>query len=376
MLKFELLKTEGLARRGRMTLNHGVVETPIFMPVGTYGTVKGVMPQSLETMGAQIILGNTFHLWLRPGMDIVRQFGGLHRFESWNKPILTDSGGFQVWSLGEMRKISEEGVKFASPVNGDKLFLTPETSMQIQHVLNSDIVMQFDECTPYETKGHRTTEREARVSMELSLRWARRCLDEFNRLQNSNALFGIVQGGMFEHLREESLATLVDLDLPGYAVGGVSVGEPKDEMQRIVAHTPHRLPANKPRYLMGVGTPDDLVEGVAAGVDMFDCVMPTRNARNGHLFTRFGDLRLRNAKHKTDERPVDETCTCMTCKGFSRAYLHHLDRCGEMLGPMLTSIHNLHYYLNLMKEARDALDIGDFAGFVKRFRNDRSRGVH
>jgi len=375
MLKFELLKTEGLARRGRMTLNHGVVETPIFMPVGTYGTVKGVMPQSLHDMGAQIILGNTFHLWLRPGMDIVRQFGGLHRFEGWDKPILTDSGGFQVWSLGEMRKISEEGVKFASPVNGDKLFLTPETSMQIQHVLNSDIVMQFDECTPYETKGHKTTEREARVSMELSLRWARRCLDEFNKLQNPNALFGIVQGGMFEHLRDESLSSLVELDLPGYAIGGVSVGEPKEEMQRIVAHTPHRLPEHKPRYLMGVGTPEDLIEGVAAGVDMFDCVMPTRNARNGHLFTRFGDLRLRNARYKTDERPVDETCTCMTCRGFSRAYLHHLDRCGEMLGPMLTSVHNLHYYLNLMKEARDALDAGDFAGFVKRFKDDRARGV-
>jgi len=375
MLKFELLKTEGLARRGRMTLNHGVVETPIFMPVGTYGTVKGVMPQSLHDMGAQIILGNTFHLWLRPGMDILKLFGGLHRFEGWNKPILTDSGGFQVWSLGEMRKISEEGVKFASPVNGDKLFLTPETSMQIQHVLNSDIVMQFDECTPYETKGHKTTEREARVSMELSLRWARRCLDEFKRLQNPNALFGIVQGGMFEHLRQESLDALVALDLPGYAIGGVSVGEPKEEMQRIVAHTPHRLPEHKPRYLMGVGTPEDLIEGVAAGVDMFDCVMPTRNARNGHLFTRFGDLRLRNARYKTDERPVDETCTCMCCKGFSRAYLHHLDRCGEMLGPMLTSVHNLHYYLNLMKEAREALDAGDFVGFVKRFREDRARGV-
>jgi queuine tRNA-ribosyltransferase len=375
MLKFELLKTEGLARRGRMTLNHGVVETPIFMPVGTYGTVKGVMPQSLHDMGAQIILGNTFHLWLRPGMDILRQFGGLHRFEGWNKPILTDSGGFQVWSLGEMRKISEEGVKFASPVNGDKLFLTPETSMQIQHALNSDIVMQFDECTPYETKGHKTTEREARVSMELSLRWARRCLDEFNKLQNPNALFGIVQGGMFEHLREESLNSLVELDLPGYAVGGVSVGEPKEDMQRIMAHTPHRLPANKPRYLMGVGTPEDLVEGVSCGVDMFDCVMPTRNARNGHLFTRFGDLRLRNARYKTDERPVDETCSCVTCRGFSRAYLHHLDRCGEMLGPMLTSVHNLHYYLNLMKEVRESLDAGDFAGFVKRFREDRSRGV-
>jgi queuine tRNA-ribosyltransferase len=375
MLQFELLATEGHARRGRMTLNHGVVETPIFMPVGTYGTVKGVMPQSLEAMGAQIILGNTFHLWLRPGLDILQQFGGLHRFEGWTKPILTDSGGFQVWSLGEMRKISEEGVKFASPVNGDKLFLTPETSMQIQRVLNSDIVMQFDECTPYETKGHLTTEREARVSMELSLRWARRCLDEFKRLENPNALFGIVQGGMFEHLREESLASLVALDLPGYAVGGVSVGEPKEEMQRIVAHTPHRLPAHKPRYLMGVGTPEDLVEGVAAGVDMFDCVMPTRNARNGHLFTRFGDLRLRNARYKSDERPIDETCACTTCRGFSRAYLHHLDRCGEMLGPMLTSIHNLHYYLNLMQEVRDALDAGRFAAFVQRFREDRARGV-
>ena len=375
MLQFELLKTEGHARRGRLTLNHGVVETPIFMPVGTYGTVKGVMPQSLDAMGAQIILGNTFHLWLRPGVDIVQQFGGLHRFEGWAKPILTDSGGFQVWSLGEMRKISEEGVRFASPVNGDKLFLTPETSMQIQRVLNSDIVMQFDECTPYETKGHVTTEREARVSMELSLRWARRCLSEFERLANPNALFGIVQGGMFEHLREESLASLVELDLPGYAIGGVSVGEPKELMQRIVAHTPHRLPAHKPRYLMGVGTPEDLVEGVSAGVDMFDCVMPTRNARNGHLFTRFGDLRLRNARFKTDERPIDETCGCSTCTGFSRAYLHHLDRCGEMLGPMLTSIHNLHYYLNLMKEVRAALEAGDFAGFATRFLEDRARGV-
>jgi queuine tRNA-ribosyltransferase len=375
MLTFELLKTEGQARRGRLTLNHGVVETPVFMPVGTYGTVKGVMPSSLEDMGAQIILGNTFHLWLRPGMDILTQFGGLHRFEAWNKPILTDSGGFQVWSLGEMRKISEEGVKFASPVNGDKLFLTPEVSMQIQRVLNSDIVMQFDECTPYETKGHITTEKEARVSMELSLRWARRCLDEFTRLANPNALFGIVQGGMFEHLREESLASLVELDLPGYAIGGVSVGEPKAEMQRIMAHTPHRLPAHKPRYLMGVGTPEDLVEGVGAGVDMFDCVMPTRNARNGHLFTRFGDLRLRNARYKTDERPVDETCSCHCCKNFSRAYLHHLDRCGEMLGPMLASIHNLHYYVNLMREVREALDEGRFEAFALQFKADRARGV-
>jgi len=375
MLKFDLLKTDGHARRGRLTLNHGVVETPVFMPVGTYGTVKGVMPSSLEAMGAQIILGNTFHLWLRPGVDVLRQFGGLHRFEAWNKPILTDSGGFQVWSLGEMRKISEEGVKFASPVNGDKLFLTPEISMQIQRALNSDIVMQFDECTPYETKGHVTSERDARVSMELSLRWARRCLDEFKRLENPNALFGIVQGGMFENLREESLASLVELDLPGYAIGGVSVGEPKELMQRIVAHTPHRLPGHKPRYLMGVGTPEDLVEGVAAGVDMFDCVMPTRNARNGHLFTRFGDLKIRNARHKTDERPLDPTCGCHTCASFSRAYLHHLDRCGEMLGPMLASIHNLHYYVNLMREVREALDAGTFNEFVKRFREDRGRGV-
>jgi queuine tRNA-ribosyltransferase len=376
MLNFELLRTEGLARRGRLTLNHGIVETPIFMPVGTYGTVKGVLPQSLEDMGAQIVLGNTFHLWLRPGLDVLQAFGGLHRFEGWSRPILTDSGGFQVWSLGEMRKITEEGVKFASPVNGDKLFLTPEISMQIQRVLNSDIVMQFDECTPYETKGHVTTEREARESMALSLRWATRCRAEFERLENPNALFGIVQGGMYENLREASLDALVALDLPGYAIGGVSVGEPKDEMRRIVAHTPQRLPAHKPRYLMGVGTPEDLVDGVANGVDLFDCVMPTRNARNGHLFTRFGDLKIRNARHKSDPRPVDETCGCHTCaRGFSRAYLHHLDRCAEMLGPMLASIHNLHYYLNLMREVREALDAGRFAEFARRFAEDRRRGV-
>jgi queuine tRNA-ribosyltransferase len=375
MLNFELLRTEGQARRGRLSLNHGVVETPVFMPVGTYGTVKGVMPQSLLDMGATIILGNTFHLWLRPGLEVLRQFGGLHRFEGWAKPMLTDSGGFQVWSLGEMRKISEEGVRFASPVNGDKLFLTPEVSMQIQAVLNSDIVMQFDECTPYQTAGRLTTEDEARRSMELSLRWARRSHDEFRRLGNPNALFGIVQGGMFEGLREESAAALAEMDLPGYAVGGVSVGEPKAEMLRIMAHTPRLLPAAKPRYLMGVGTPEDLVEGVANGIDMFDCVMPTRNARNGHLFTRFGDLRIRNARYKNDERPIDESCACTACRGFSRAYLHHLDRCGEMLGPMLASIHNLHYYLNLMREVREALDEGRFAAFAARFRADRSTGV-
>jgi len=395
MLEFELLKTDPAshARRGRLRLNHGLVETPIFMPVGTYGTVKGVTPTSLEAMGAQIILGNTFHLWMRPGLDVMAAFGGLHQFEKWNKPILTDSGGFQVWSLGEMRKISEEGVKFSSPVNGDKLFLTPEISMQIQTVLNSDIVMQFDECTPYisvepKTKGQLTTELEARSSMELSLRWAKRCQAEFVRLQNPNALFGIVQGGMFEHLREQSLSELVEMNFPGYAIGGVSVGEPKDEMLRIMAHTPHRLPAHKPRYLMGVGTPEDLVEGVAQGVDMFDCVMPTRNARNGTLFTRYGDLKIRNARHKTDPQPLDETCTCYACagtsglayadggrEGFSRAYLHHLDRCAEMLGPMLASIHNLHYYLNLMSEVRAALDAGSFSAFVTQFKADRQRGV-
>lgn len=388
MLQFELLKTDphSHARRAQLTLNHGVVQTPIFMPVGTYGTVKGVMPRSLEEMGAQIILGNTFHLWMRPGLDIMRSFGGLHGFEKWHKPILTDSGGFQVWSLGEMRKITEEGVHFSSPVNGDKLFMSPEVSMQIQTTLNSDIVMQLDECTPYQTDGKLTTEAQAAQSMEMSLRWARRSQDEFARLNNPNALFGIVQGGMFEHLREESLAALVNMNFPGYAVGGVSVGEPKEDMLRIMAHTPHRLPANKPRYLMGVGTPEDLVEGVRNGVDMFDCVMPTRNARNGHLFTRFGDLKIRNARHKTDAGPLDPTCSCYTCAGytrpdgsvsggFSRAYLHHLDRCGEMLGPMLATLHNLHYYLNLMKEVRAALDAGQLAAFSQQFRSDRARGV-
>ena len=403
MLKFELLHEDPAlldgsylgshARRGKLTLNHGVVQTPIFMPVGTYGTVKGVMPRSLNDMNAQIILGNTFHLWMRPGLDVMQKFGGLHQFEKWDKPILTDSGGFQVWSLGAMRKISEEGVKFASPVNGDKLFLTPEVSMQIQTILNSDIVMQFDECTPYlsvepKTKGQFTTEREARSSMELSLRWAKRCQDEFARLNNPNALFGIVQGGMHTHLRDESLAGLESLDFPGIAVGGLSVGEPKDEMMRVLKHIGPKLPKHKPHYLMGVGTPEDLIAGVQNGIDMFDCVMPTRNARNGTLFTRFGDLKIRNARHKSDDRPLDTTCTCYACagdsgvswdnggrEGFSRAYLHHLDRCGEMLGPMLTSIHNLHYYLNLMQEVRDALDAGRFGAFVQQFNTDRARGA-
>jgi len=396
MLKFDVLTKDtpaadgsyagSHARRGTLTLNHGVVQTPIFMPVGTYGTVKGVMPRSLEEMGAQIILGNTFHLWMRPGLDVMQSFGGLHDFERWNKPILTDSGGFQVWSLGAMRKITEEGVTFASPVNGDKLFMSPEVSMQIQTTLNSDIVMQLDECTPYETKGHLTTEAEARKSMEMSRRWAVRSKDEFARLENPNALFGIVQGGMFTNLRQESLEALVEMNFPGYAVGGVSVGEPKEQMLEIMAHTPHRLPEHKPRYLMGVGTPEDLVQGVADGVDMFDCVMPTRNARNGTIFTRYGDLKLRNARHKSDHGPLDSTCTCYTCAGhtrpdgstsggFSRAYLHHLDRCGEMLGPMLTTVHNLHYYLNLMREVREALEVGQFGAFRAKFKADRARGV-
>jgi queuine tRNA-ribosyltransferase len=375
MLNFELHRTEGRARRGTLTLNHGIVQTPVFMPVGTYGTVKGVMPRDLEAMGAEIILGNTFHLWLRPGLDVIGKFGGLHRFEGWRRPMLTDSGGFQVWSLGKLRKISEEGVRFASPVNGDKLLLTPEISVQIQTVLNSDIVMQFDECTPYETDGKLTTEAEARTSMELSLRWAARSKAEFERLGNPNALFGIVQGGMFEALRAESAARLAEMDLPGYAIGGVSVGEPKEDMRRLMQTTPPQLPPHKPRYLMGVGTPEDLIEGVACGIDLFDCVMPTRNARNGRLFTRFGDINLRNARFKDDDSAIDPSCTCHACAHFSRAYLHHLDRCGEMLGPMLASLHNLHYYVHLMREVRTALDEGRFGGYRERFAADRARGI-
>ena len=387
MLTFDLLHTDPAnpdtgyagshARRGTLTLNHGVVQTPIFMPVGTYGTVKGVMPSSLEDMGAQIILGNTFHLWMRPGQDVMKSFGGLHGFERWNKPILTDSGGFQVWSLGAMRKITEQGVHFSSPVNGDKLFMSPEVSMQIQTTLNSDIVMQLDECTPYlsvepKTKGQITTEREARTSMEMSLRWAKRSQDEFARLENPNALFGIVQGGMFEHLRQESLEALVAMNFPGYAVGGVSVGEPKDEMLRIMAHSPHRLPANKPRYLMGVGTPEDLVEGVAQGVDMFDCVMPTRNARNGMLFTSQGRLVIKNACFQQDPRPLDETCNCYTCRHYSRAYLRHLFQSREILAYQLNSIHNLHYYCTLMAGMREAIQEDRFLAFRRDFYQQRT----
>ncbi|MNR90393.1 Queuine tRNA-ribosyltransferase [compost metagenome] len=374
MLNFKLLKTDGNARRGQLTLNHGVIETPIFMPVGTYGSVKAMSPLELNEIDAQIILGNTFHLWLRPGNDIIAKFGGLHEFMGWDKPILTDSGGFQVFSLGEMRKITEEGVHFSSPINGDKLFLSPEVSMQIQRVLNSDIVMQFDECTPYEIDGRPATTEEAAKSMRMSLRWAKRSLDEFNREENPNALFGIVQGGMFENLRDESLAGLEELDFHGVAIGGLSVGEPKEDMMRVLQHVGPRLPANKPHYLMGVGTPEDLVAGVANGIDMFDCVMPTRNARNGWLFTRFGDIKIKNARYKDDKKPLDESCSCYACRNFSRAYLHHLHRTGEILGARLNTIHNLHYYLDLMREMREAISEGRFQLFVSQFHADRARG--
>ncbi|BBO60259.1 tRNA guanosine(34) transglycosylase Tgt [Mycoavidus sp. B2-EB] len=375
MLTFDLLNVDGQARRGRLKLNHGVIETPVFMPVGTYGAVKAMAPVELDQIEAQIILGNTFHLWLRPGLDAIAAHNGLHRFISWQKPILTDSGGFQVFSLGALRKITEEGVAFASPLNGDRLFLSPEVSMQIQHQLNSDIVMQFDECTPYTTAGLPTTLSQAADSMHLSLRWARRSINEFNQLNNPNALFGIVQGGMHESLRDESLAGLMELDFAGYAIGGLSVGEPKEDMMRILNHVAPRLPADKPHYLMGVGTPEDLVAGVAAGIDMFDCVMPTRNARNGWLFTRFGDLKIKNAAHRKDPRPLDETCPCYTCQNFSRAYLHHLHRIGEILGARLNTLHNLHYYLELMREMRSAISARGFGAFVQKFKAERARGV-
>ncbi|MEX3605760.1 MAG: tRNA guanosine(34) transglycosylase Tgt [Burkholderia sp.] len=374
-LKFKLLTTDSHARRGRVTLNHGVVETPIFMPVGTYGTVKAVQPRELHEMQAQIILGNTFHLWRRPGLETIGAHGGLHHFMGWNKPILTDSGGFQVFSLGDLRKITENGATFASPINGDKLFLSPEVSMQIQKVLNSDIVMQFDECMPYATDGVPTTHKEVAESMRMSLRWAKRSLDEFNGLGNPNALFGIVQGCMFEDLRDESLAGLAELDFHGYAIGGLSVGEPKEDMMRVLQHVGPKLPAHKPHYLMGVGTPEDLVEGVANGVDMFDCVMPTRNARNGWLFTRFGDVKIRNATHKNLLRPLDESCSCYTCRNFTRGYLHHLHRVGEILGAQLNTIHNLHYYLTLMSEIRKVIETHSFEAFRLRFAADRARGV-
>lgn len=376
-LSFELIKKDARthARRGRVNLPHGAVETPIFMPVGTYGTVKGMTPRDLEEAKAQIILGNTFHLWLRPGLDVISKHKGLHDFMGWQKPILTDSGGFQVFSLGALRKITEDGVTFASPVNGDKLFMSPEVSMEIQAVLNSDIAMQFDECTPYETNGIRTDEATVRKSLELSLRWGDRSIKRFRELETGNALFGIIQGGMFENLREVSLAGVREQDFDGIAIGGLSVGEPKPEFERILSHIGPQLPPEKPHYLMGVGTPEDLVLGVSQGIDMFDCVMPTRNARNGWLFTRFGDLKLRNATFKDDTRPLDPTCTCYTCRNFSRSYLHHLQKANEILGSQLNTIHNIHYYLNLMSEIRSALDQDQFPEFIKEFHEKRQIGV-
>jgi queuine tRNA-ribosyltransferase len=364
-VKFDLLATDGAARRGTLALAHGRVETPAFMPVGTYGTVKAMSPAELVEVGADIVLGNTFHLWLRPGLEVIAAHGGLHRFMGWARPILTDSGGFQVYSLGPLRKVSEEGVAFQSPVNGDRLFLTPEESMRIQRVLDSDIVMIFDECTAYPA-----TRDEAAASMRLSLRWAERSRRAHGG--NANALFGIVQGGMHEDLRDESLGGLEAIGFDGYAIGGLSVGEPKEDMARILAHTAPRLPAGRPRYLMGVGTPEDLVDAVSAGIDMFDCVMPTRNARNGWLFTRFGDLKIRNARHRADTAPLDGTCGCYTCRHFSRAYLHHLHRANEILGARLNTIHNLHFYQALMRGMREAIAAGTFAAFRDSFRRERA----
>jgi queuine tRNA-ribosyltransferase len=369
-MRFTVIGTSGAARRGRLQLTHGVVDTPVFMPVGTYGTVKAMAPRELVELGAQIVLGNTFHLWLRPGQEVVAAHGGLHKFMGWDRPILTDSGGFQVWSLGPLRKVAEEGVAFASPVNGDKLFLTPELSMQIQRTLDSDVVMVFDECTP-----HPATRDEAADSMQLSLRWARRSRSEFDTGGNANALFGIVQGGMYEDLRDESLAGLAEIGFDGFAIGGLSVGEPKEEMLRVLAHVAPRLPADRPRYLMGVGTPEDLVAGVVAGIDMFDCVMPTRNARNGWLFTRFGDIKIRNARYKTDTQPLDEACGCHACRNFTRGYLHHLNRVNEILGARLATIHNLFYYHQLMADLRDAIAADTLSAYVQRFKAERSRMV-
>jgi queuine tRNA-ribosyltransferase len=361
---FKLHKSDGAARRGTLELAHGKVETPAFMPVGTYGTVKAMSPLELKEVGAEIVLGNTFHLWLRPGLDVIRAHGGLHRFMGWSGPILTDSGGFQVFSLGALRKMSEEGVEFQSPINGDRMFLTPEESMAIQRALDSDIVMVFDECT-----GYPATREVAATSMQLSLRWAERSKRAHEG--NANALFGIVQGGMYESLRDESLAGLTAIGFDGYAVGGVSVGEPKEEMARIVAHIAPRLPANVPRYLMGVGTPEDIVEAVQAGFDMFDCVLPTRNARNGWLFTRNGDVKIKNARHREDTGPLDRECACYTCRNFSRAYLHHLHRANEILGARLNTIHNLHYYLELMAGLRGAIEAGSLDRFAMGFRAAR-----
>lgn len=370
-MKFEKLGQSGRARRGRLTLEHGVVETPVFMPVGTYGTVKGMLPRDIEEIQAQIILGNTFHLYLRPGLDVVKEHGGLHEFIKWDKPILTDSGGFQVFSLGAMRKIKEEGVTFRSPIDGSKVFLSPEVSMEIQKVLNSDIVMIFDECTPYPA-----THEEAQKSLQLSLRWAKRCKTHHHEvLDNKNALFGIIQGGMYEDLRDESLEGLLEIGFDGYAIGGLSVGEPKEEMIKVLDYLPNRMPHDKPRYLMGVGKPEDIVEGIRRGVDMFDCVMPTRNARNGHYFVTDGLVRIRNSKYRHDQSSLDPHCDCYTCKNFTKAYLFHLEKCGEMLGSMLGTIHNLRYYQRFTQDIRDALDNDTFEAFVEDFYTRRGMEV-
>ncbi|MFT6957654.1 MAG: queuine tRNA-ribosyltransferase [Halieaceae bacterium] len=367
-MKFVQSGSDGNARRGQLQFPRGTVETPAFMPVGTYGTVKGMLPRDIREIGAEIVLGNTFHLWLRPGTDIIERHGDLHDFMGWSGPILTDSGGFQVFSLGDMRTISEQGVKFQSPVDGSKVFLDPETSMAIQRSLGSDIVMIFDECTPYPA-----TEQEARDSMALSLRWAAR--SKAGHGESIAALFGIIQGGMYEQLRAESLAGLVDIGFDGYAIGGLSVGEPKDEMMAVLDVMQPSMPEDKPRYLMGVGTPSDLLEGVRRGVDMFDCVMPTRNARNGNLFTSHGPLKLRNARHKTSTLPLDEECSCYTCNHFSRAYLHHLDKCNEILGSQLNTIHNLHFYQQHMAGIRHAIETKTLDGFASAFYQQQARGV-
>ncbi|MBS0555776.1 MAG: tRNA guanosine(34) transglycosylase Tgt [Proteobacteria bacterium] len=367
-MHFDLLATDHAARRGRVTFPRGAIETPAFMPVGTYGSVKGMTPRSIAETGAQIILGNTFHLWLRPGLDVIGEFGGLHKFIGWDRPILTDSGGFQVFSLAERRKITEEGVRFASPVDGSRVFLSPEESMRIQRTLDSDIAMIFDECTPYPA-----TEKQVRASMELSLRWAARSRRAFDDLNNPNALFGIVQGGTYPQWRQVSADGLLQIGFDGYAVGGLAVGEPEDERNRTLEETVPLLPADRPRYLMGVGRPQDIVEAVCRGIDMFDCVMPTRNARNAHIFTRAGVLRLRNAQYERDARPIDEACGCYTCQsGFSRAYLRHLDKCREMLGPMLATIHNLHYYQDLMRGLRDAIAARRLGDFVAQFYREQA----
>lgn len=366
ILEFKISATDAKARRGKLNLLSGVVETPAFMPVGTYGSVKGLTPDQVKQTGADVVLGNTFHLMLRPGTDVVEQQGGLHKFINWNGPILTDSGGFQVFSLGEMRKISEEGVTFRSPVDGSEIFLGPEDAIKIQHRLGSDVVMVFDECTPFPA-----SEQEAKKSMELSMRWAERCRSAHGN--NEAALFGIVQGGMFKELRDESLQRLMDIGFDGYALGGLSVGEPKDQMRNIVEYCGERMPAEKPRYLMGVGTPEDIVYAVSQGIDMFDCVMPTRNARNGHIFTSQGLLRLRNKRFRDDSRPLDVNCDCYTCKNFSRAYLHHLDKCKEMLGAQLNTIHNLSYYQSVMSGLRGAIEKGRLSSFVDEFLTGQSQ---